>query len=77
MMPLLVAIIRYRMKPRDATHLSARGKATDSFIKSTETPSTPGMGKLFWEGAKEKRKNFRRANVNYQKQQRYILQMLT
>jgi hypothetical protein len=23
------------------------------------------MGKLFWEGAKEKRKNFRRANVNY------------
>jgi hypothetical protein len=23
------------------------------------------MGKLFWEGAKEKRKNFRWANVNY------------
>jgi hypothetical protein len=23
------------------------------------------MGKLFWKGAKEKRKNFRRANVNY------------
>jgi hypothetical protein len=29
------------------------------------TQRRPVMGKLFWEGAKEKRKNFRRANVNY------------
>jgi hypothetical protein len=25
----------------------------------------PVMGKLFWEGAEEKRENFRRANINY------------
>jgi hypothetical protein len=27
--------------------------------------STPVMGKRFWDGAKEKIKNFRRADVNY------------
>jgi hypothetical protein len=31
----------------------------------SELCSTAVMGKLFWEGVKEKRKNLRRANVNY------------